>query len=73
MRPHDSANAPSGEIVRVVRVIEIEGPREWVEETVNKSLPPYFSPRPGCVIRTGNLGFPVASSDPAAVFRGEPE
>lgn len=38
------------EIIEVVRIIRYVGPREWVEKSLEKALPNYFSPKAGCYI-----------------------
>jgi hypothetical protein len=44
------------EIVRVLKLVEYTGPREWVESTVKKSLPKEHNFGESCVIRTAILG-----------------
>lgn len=43
------------EIVRVLRVIEYEGPRSWVEETVRKSIHGEKQVSLGCFIRAASV------------------
>lgn len=42
--------------VRVLRIIEYEGSRAWVEEVVSRSIHGAHIVRPGCRIRATTLG-----------------
>lgn len=43
------------DIVRVLRVIEYVGYRDWVEETVSRSIHGIKEVKPGCLIRAATL------------------
>ncbi len=42
--------------VRVLRIIEYEGPRDWVEKTLNKAINGTKAVGPGKFIRTATIG-----------------
>lgn len=44
------------DIVRVLRVIEYIGPREWVEKTVGNSIHGTKTVQPNCEIRAATIG-----------------
>ena len=44
------------EIIRVLRIVEYTGPREWVEKTLKTSLPKEHSFGKSCIIRTATIG-----------------
>jgi hypothetical protein len=61
----------SDEVVRVIRVIEYEGPREWVEEMLSKALRGEFQPRRGCFIRANVVGpFRLPAGEDNVPWRG---
>ena len=45
-----------GEIVRVFRIIEYVGPRDWVERTVQNSIHGTKNVGPGSVIKAVTIG-----------------
>lgn len=64
-------------IVRVLRVIEIEGPMEWVEKTVRNSIHGEREFGPGKIVRAATLGnYPIVlppkpDADPPVVVTGD--
>lgn len=44
------------EIIRVLKIVEYIGPREWVEQTIIKSLPKETHFQNLCTIRTAIIG-----------------
>ena len=44
------------QIVRVLKIVEYVGPREWVEQTIKRSLPKETRLGSSCIIRTAVIG-----------------
>lgn len=44
------------DIIRVLRLIEYEGPRDWVEDTLSRAVKGTLIVRNDCIIRAATLG-----------------
>lgn len=52
----DGTKMPKTEVVRVLRIIEYTGPREWIERTIAESIHGQYDCGHSCIIRTATIG-----------------